>query len=143
MNRFGLFCHGQLKYAVPLEFLKKILQRQAVFTLPLASGETIRILIDDNVAVPLMDFAATGAAEPEGEQDVGYQAVLESELGPLALLSDVPGRITSRGERLPGDVEDPHWISGKYRYLDAVYAILNIDGLAMEMAGHLESRSMP
>jgi hypothetical protein len=132
-----------LNYAVPLEFLKKILQRQPAFRLPLTARESISILIDGKVAVPLLDLGRGVGSAQRGELEPGYQAVLESRQGPLALMSDIPGRITSKGERLPGVDADPSWVSGNYRYLDVVYAILNIDGLAMEMAGRLESRSMP
>jgi hypothetical protein len=143
MNRYGLFCCGQLNYAVALESLKVLLQEQPICKLPLTSGQFISILIVDHVAVPLLVFNRSVVAGRHEEKAAGFQAVLESEHGPIALLADTPGRVTGKGECLPAEADDPPWISGKYRYKSAVYAILNIDGLAMEMAGHLGSRSMP
>jgi hypothetical protein len=142
-KRFGLFSCGSFNYAVPLDLLKKILQGTPVYKLPLRSGGFVKVLVVDNVAVPVLELYPYVGVEPRAAEGPHYQAILDSEYGQIALVSDLPGRITAKGECLSSDADSPSWIVGKYSFQDENYAILNIDSFAMEMAGRLDSRSMP
>ncbi len=141
MNRFGLFCTEKSGYAVPLESIARILQGGAIYRLPLGGGDCLPVLVMADRVVPI--------AEPENSEkwhSAGadcYFVITDSEYGLLALPSDLPGRITAKGECVPRDTDDAPWVVGRYRFQDFVYSILNVDCLAMSMAERYGSRTVP
>ncbi len=141
MNRFGLFHNEESTYAVPLESMSKILQGGTIYRLPLGGEDCLPVLVMADRVVPV--------TEPENSEKwhcAGadcYFVIIDSEYGLLALPSDVPGRITAKGECVPRETDDAPWVVGRYRFQDFVYSILNVDCLAMAMAERYGSRMVP
>ncbi len=136
MNRFGLFALGGYGIAVPLEQLERVLQGTELHLLPRLPETVCAVLVVDGQLVPLLDigaFLGWGTASPQSR---GYQVVINSECGAVALAVDSGGRISAahKGDilSLPADELTPG-VSRQFIYQDRRYRILDINYLAIEM----------
>ena len=137
MKRFGLFRTGSLGYAVPIEQLRKILQGATTYRLPRLPEPVGAVLVDGGELVPLLNLQGlmAGASVLPDCLPSGYQVLVDSEYGPVALPAEATGRIVpeQKGELAAVAEELDSWVSGEFQYRDEKYKILDIDFLAIEM----------
>ena len=137
MRRFGLFQIGGFGFALVLKQIKKILQNSKAYGLPHLPGAVTAVLVDDGKLVPLLDLSLVIGSESRLKDDVpGYQVLVESQYGPIALAVDLAGKIVSeqKGE-LSVTVEQTtdYGVAGKFIYQGKEYKLLDVDFLAIEM----------
>ena len=137
MSRFGLFWIEGFGFAVALEQIKKILQNSTTYKLPHLPGAVSAVLIEAGQLVPLLDLSQlVGTGTQLGQVAQGYQVLVESEYGTVALPADLTGKIVTeqKGELsvIVGEEEDFGTI-GKLIYRNEEYNILDINILAIEM----------
>ena len=133
MSRFGLFRIGGFRFAVALEQIRKILQNSKTYKLPHLPGAVTAVLVDAGQLIPLFDLGQMFGAESQGTP--GYQVLVESEYGPVALAADMTGKIvTEQKGELSVTVEQgtDFGITGKFVYQSEEYNLLDIDFLAIE-----------
>ncbi len=136
MGRFGLFQLGELNYSLPLPQIKKIRQGAALFALPRLPEGVVAVLVDDGQLIPLLDLNMLTEA-PAGLADAGsgYQILVDSEYGTVALPARLTGKIVTegKGELLAAKESQPAWIAGEFVYQGTKYMIIDINFLAVEM----------
>ncbi len=137
MSRFGLFWIEGFGFAIALEQIKKILQNSKVYKLPHLPGTVSAVLVDAGQLIPLLDLSQLVGAGPQlGQVTQGYQVLVESEYGTVALPADLTGKIVAqqKGE-LSAFVEQGANFGavGKFIYQSEEYNILDINILAIEM----------
>lgn len=147
MKRFGLFRSGTLNYALSLLQLKKILQGSASYKLPRLPGAISAVLVEDHQLIPLLDLGwiLNESFQQENTQP-GYQVLVASEYGTVALPADLTGRIVAEQKGCLADgmttEEKEFGMLGTFVYQNIEYKILDINFLAIEMTqGFWQSRS--
>lgn len=137
MKRFGLFRVGELGFAIPLSQIQKILQGSKGYRLPRLPGAVSAVLVDDGQLIPLFDLGQRlGDGTPLEQSMQGYQVLVESEYGTVALPADLTGRIVTeqKGQLVAVAAEEKDYGTvGQFVYQDEEYIILDIDFLAIEM----------
>ncbi len=136
MNRFGLFDVGSIGFAIPLSQIGKILQGAELHQLPRLPGAVVAVLVAGEQLVPLLDVGPLLGREPQSLHSQGYQILVDSEYGMVALMADSGGRIVSeqKGRLVPlSSKEKMTGVTGQYIYQDKEYKILDINYLAIEM----------
>ena len=137
MKRLGLFQTGNFGYAISLSQILKILQSSKGYQLPRLPATVSAVLVDDGQLVPLLDLEQMLGEGTQAEQLVkGYQVLVESDYGTVALPADLTGRIitTQKGEQLPlAEKKKDFGIVSKFIYQNEEYHILDINFLAIEM----------
>ena len=137
MSRFGLFQIGGFRFAVALEQIKKILQNSKTYKLPHLPGAVTAVLVDAGQLIPLFDLSQMVGAEGQLKPVTsGYQILVESEYGPVALSADLTGKIVTetKGElSVTVEQEMDFGVAGKFIYQNEEYNLLDIDFLAIEM----------
>lgn len=137
MNKVGIFHFCDFAFAVPLEQIKKILQNAKQYNLPCLPSVASCVLVDDNSLVPLFDSVNVyGVNSSQFEVDSGYQVLVSTEYGVVALPANLAGKIvaTSKGEILELTADtDVFGAVGKFLYDNDEYNILDINYLAIEM----------
>ncbi|WP_321372281.1 chemotaxis protein CheW [uncultured Desulfuromusa sp.] len=147
MKRFGLFQLGTLNYALSLLQIQKILQGSESYKLPRLPGAVSAVLVDDNRLIPLLDLG--WILKESFQQEVaqqGYQVLVDSEYGTIALPADMTGRIVAEQKGILSDgtmtKEKEFGAVGKFVYQNVEYNVLDINFLAIEMTqGFWQSRS--
>lgn len=137
MSRFGLFRIGEFRFAVALEKIKKILENSKTYKLPHLPGAVAAVLVDAGQLVPLLDLSQMVGAESQLKHGtLGYQVLVESEYGLVALSADLTGQIVieQKGE-LSVTVEQGNdfGVIGKFIYQCDEYNLLDVNFLAIEM----------
>ena len=136
MNSFGLFKVGMVGIAVPLAQIQKILQGAQGHQLPRLPGAVVAVLVEDGKLVPLIDIGTLLSVESRPLLLQGYQVLLESEYGTVALLADSGGRIVAeqKGRIVSLTAKDKTaGIIGHFVYKSEKFKILDINFLAIEM----------
>jgi len=136
MNRFGLFRIRNAGFAIPLAQILRILEGAEEYQLPRLPGAVSAVLVDEGRLIPLIDLGGALGVGTDCPIGCGYQVLVESEHGVIALAADSSGRIVAekKGQILPlPPKEQVIGVVGRFSYLDDVYNILNIDFLAIEM----------
>ncbi len=137
MNRYGLFQLGELKFAISLVQMQKILQDSKGYPLPRLPGAVSAVLVDNGLLIPILDLGQIlGAGEPQMLAAQGYQVLVESEYGTVALPADLTGRIVAAGKGVLSETTEKEkylGIVGKFVYQGDQFNILDIDFLAIEM----------
>ena len=137
MIRFGLFRIGGFGFAVALEQIEKILQNPKSYRLPHLPKGVAAVLVDSEQLVPLLDLSQLFGTEDRlvnGTQ--GYQILIESEYGTIALPADLTGKIVTedKGELSATDEQKKNLgIVGTFIYQNEEYNLLDINFLAIEM----------
>jgi chemotaxis signal transduction protein len=137
MSRYGLFQIGEFRFAVALEYIKKILQNSKTYKLPQLPGVVVAVLVDAGQLVPLLDLSQI-VGEESRLKDVmlGYQVLVESEYGPVALSTDKTGQIVvaQKGKlSITAEQATDFGVVGKFIYQNEEYNLLDINLLAVEM----------
>lgn len=136
MNRFGLFRAGGLDYAISLMQIQKITQDGKVYSLPRLPRAVLAVLVDNDQLIPLLNLGLLfGEKAYSLKQSSGYQVLVESEYGIVALPADLSGRIVTakQGTLSIGASAKEAWIIGEFSYQNTKYKILDINFLAIEM----------
>ena len=136
MKRFGLFQIGQLDYAISLLQILKILQNSTTYVLPRFPRAVSAVLVDGAQLIPLLDLEQLLGENTQQERSApGYQVLVESEYGTVALPADLTGRIVAepKGELLAVSKEKDVGIVGRFKYQNKRYIILDIDFLVIEV----------
>jgi chemotaxis signal transduction protein len=136
MKRFGLFQIGQLDYAISLLQILKILQNSTTYVLPRFPRAVSAVLVDGAQLIPLLDLGQLLGENTQQEKPApGYQVLVESEYGIVALPADLTGRIVAepKGELLAVSKEKDVGIVGRFKYQNKRYNILDIDFLVIEI----------
>lgn len=136
MNRFGLFRIRGAGFAIPLAQILRILEGAEKCQLPRLPGAVTAVLVDEDRLVPLIDLGCALGVGDDCSTPGGYQILVESEYGVVALVADSSGRIVAekKGHILPLPVkEQVVGVVGRFSYQNDVYNILDIDFLAIEM----------
>jgi len=137
MSRYGLFLIGEFRFAVALESIKKILQNSKTYKLPHLPGVVTAVLVDAGQLVPLLDLSHLVEEESRSKDvTLGYQVLVESEYGSVALSTDQTGQIVTaqKGElSITAEQETDYGVIGKFIYQNEEYNLLDINFLAVEM----------
>jgi chemotaxis signal transduction protein len=136
MNRFGLFDVESIGFAIPLVQIEKILQGAKLHQLPRLPGAVVAVLVVGEQLVPLLDAGPLLGGDSQPLHSHGYQILVDSEYGMVALMADSGGRIVSeqKGRLVPlSSREKMTGVTGQYIYQDKVYKVLDINYLAIEM----------
>lgn len=136
MKRFGLFQLGRLNYAIALLQLQKITQDAVTYSLPRLPLSVSAVIIDDGKLIPLLNLDLFFGALIQTESTAaGYQVVVESEYGSVALPADLNGKIVAekRGTLTTASPADDAWVVGGFIFQNIDYKILDINFLAIEM----------
>ena len=137
MKRYGLFRTGEFQFAIPLEQIQKVIQYAKQFQLPRLSKAVSAVLVDDGQIIPSFDFVHMfGKVSFQNKSGCGYQVLVTSEYGPVALPANISGKIVSavKGEMLTTtDTETIVGVVGKFKYQSEEYNILDINCLVVEM----------
>ena len=137
MKRFGLFRLGELGFAISLLLIQKILQGSKSYMLPRLPGAVSAVLVDAGQLVPLLDLEKILGEGAQREQSMqGYQVLVESEYGTIALPADLTGRIVTeqKGQLLTLAAKEKNvGTVGKFIYKSEEYNVLDINFLAIEM----------
>ena len=136
MSRFGLFDVESVGFAIPLPQIEKILQGAELFQLPRLPGAVIAVLVVAEQLIPLLDPGPLLGVGPQPQDSQGYQVLVDSDYGLVALMADSSGRIVpeQKGQIVPLSTEErAGGIAGQYVYQDKKYKILDINFLAIEM----------
>ena len=137
MSRYGLFLIGEFRFAVALEYIKKILQNSKTYKLPHLPGVVAVVLVDAGQLVPLLDLSQLVGEESRlKDVTLGYQVLVESEYGPVALSTDQTGQIVAaqKGElSITAGQGTEFGVVGKFIYQNEEYNLLDINFLAVEM----------
>lgn len=135
MTAFGLFQTGKLDYAVPLVQIRRIIQGNTLYLLPLLPAGVDQVLVHESTLVPIVHFSQAGnrlTGSPESECFV----LVDSEYGSLAFASQSNSRIIADHKgtlSVPRQREAP-WQVGTFYYQERTFKILDVDVLAMEIA---------
>ncbi|SEA54811.1 CheW-like domain-containing protein [Desulfuromusa kysingii] len=147
MKRYGLFRFGTLNYALSLLQIQKIKQGLEAYPLPRLPGAVAAVLVDDDQLVPLLDLSWIQKEDLRHEvTKQGYQVLIDSEYGTVALPAEVTGRIVSEQKGTLSEVvtakEKEFGTVAKFVYQRIEYNILDINFLAIELTqGFWNSRS--
>ncbi len=137
MIRFGLFRIGGFGFAVALEKIEKILQNSKNYTLPHLPGAVTAVLVDAGQLVPLLNLSHLVGVEGQlADLMRGYQVLIASEYGTVALPADLTGKIVAeeKGELAEADEQKKNLgIVGTFIYQNEEYNLLDINFLAIEM----------
>jgi chemotaxis signal transduction protein len=136
MKRFGLFQLGRLNYAIALLHLRKIVQDASPYPLPRLPLSVSAVLIDGGNLIPLLNLELFFGAEAQTETKTsGYQVMVESEYGTVALPADLNGRIVTekRGAIINESNSTEAWVVGEFNFQNIDYKILDINFLAIEI----------
>lgn len=137
MSRYGLFQIGGFRFAVALEYIKRILQNSETYKLPHLPGVVSAVLVDAGQLVPLLDLSQMFEVESRMKDVIlGYQVLVESEYGAVALAADQTGQIVAeqKGElSITAEQETAFGVVGKFIYKNEEYNLLDINFLAVEM----------
>ena len=137
MIRFGLFRIGGFGFAVALEKIEKILQNSKNYTLPHLPGAVAAVLVDAGRLVPLLNLSHfIGVEDRLANLMRGYQVLIASEYGTVALPAELTGKIVAeeKGELLEADEQKNNLgIVGTFIYQNEEYNLLDINFLAIEM----------
>lgn len=137
MKRFALFRVGELSFAISLLQIQKILQGSKGYMLPRFPEAVSAVLVDAGQLVPLLDLEQMLGGGAQREQSMqGYQVLVESEYGTVALPADLTGQIVTeqKGKLLTiAEKEKNIGTVGKFIYQGEEYSILDINFLAIEM----------
>lgn len=136
MSRFGLFRTGQLDYAISLLQIQKINQDSKAYILPCLPRAVAAVLVDNDQLIPLLNLGCLfGGVEHSTKQSSGYQILVESEYGVVAIPAELSGKIVTDKQAIlsteTGSKEA--WIIGELSYQNKKYKILDINFLAIEM----------
>lgn len=135
MTRYGLFCLGSIRYAVPLLRLRKIVPASQSYLLPRLPAAVAEVLVDEGQLVPLLTLPflpENGALISRGAE---YRVIAESEGGLVAFSAEITCGIIaeSKGELLVSEEQLRPWTIGLFSYKGEEFTILDIDFLAIEM----------
>ena len=136
MNRFGLFRAGGLDYAISLMQIQKITQDGQVYSLPRLPRAVLAVLVDNDQLIPLLNLGLLFGEKAYGvKQSSGYQVLVESEYGIVALPAESSGKIVTekQGTLSTGTGAKEAWVIGEFSYQNTKYKILDINFLAIEM----------
>lgn len=137
MRRLGLFRCGELNFAISLLQIQKILQGSRNYRLPRLPGAVSAVLVDNGQLVPMLDLGQIlGEAGQLDLKANGYQILVESEYGTVALPADLTGRIVAEQKGVLSTTTVKQkclGMIGKFVYQNEEYNILDIDFLAVEM----------
>ena len=137
MKRFGLFRVGNFGFAISVPQIQKILQNSRGYMLPRLPGVASTVLVESGQLIPLFDLEQMFGGEAlRDESSQGYQVLVDSDYGTIALPADFSGQIVAeqKGEQLPVTVtEKTLGISGQFVYQSVEYHVLDINFLAIEM----------
>lgn len=136
MSRLGLFNVGTVGFAIPFPQIEKILQGVPLYRLPRLPGAIVAVLVVDEQLVPLIDIGSLLGGGLESSAERGYQLLLKTDCGMVAIAAESCGRIVAqqKGQIVAQDVkEKTAGITGQFIYQNDNYKILDIDFLAIEM----------
>jgi len=136
MKRFGLFQLGRFYFAIPLLQLRKIVQDAAAYPLPHLPQSVSAVLIDEEKLIPLLNLELFCGAKTQPEMmSTGYQVLVETEYGTVALPADLNGKIVAekRGSIIHESNSKEAWVVGEFNFQNIDYKILDINFLAIEM----------
>lgn len=138
MKRLGLFQIGEIRFAVLLSQILKILQDTTGYWLPHLPRAVSAVLVDNDQLVPVLNLEQLllGKGDQSGSPISGYQVLVGTELGTVALPADFVGQIVSeqKGQKLPiAAQEEAVGTVAKFIYQDEEYRILEINLLALEV----------
>ncbi len=134
MTAFGLFQAGELDYAVPLTQIRRMIQGNTIYPLPLLPAGVDYVLIYESTLVPIVFPGQTGdrvVGSPEAECFV----LVDSEYGALAFATQPNSRIIADHKgtlSVPRQRKSP-WQVGTFYYQERAFKILDVDVLAMEI----------
>lgn len=137
MRRLGLFKIGEFGFAVSLPQIQKILQNSKSYLLPRLPEAVSAVLVDAGQLIPLLDLSQmVGEKLLSGQSTQGYQVLVESEYGTVALPADLTGQIVAeqKGELATIATQEVRFGTvAKFIYQGEEYNVLDIDFLAIEM----------
>ena len=137
MKRFGLFKVGEIGFAISIPQIQMILQGSKGYKLPRLSGGVSAVLVDSGRLIPLLDLEQMlGEGSLRQKSAQGYQVLVDSDYGTVALPADLTGQIVveQKGRLLPVAAKEKDFgIIGKFIYRNEEYYILDINFLAIEM----------
>lgn len=135
MSAFGLFHAGDQDYAVPLAQIRKIVQGNTLFPLPLLPAGIDHVLVHESTLVPILLRRRDGN-RLEHWSESEYYILVDSEFGSLALAAQPGSRIVAdhKGILSVARERETAWQVGTFIYQERAYKILDVDVLAMEIS---------
>ncbi len=134
-ERLGLFRMAACSYAVPLGRLLRVIDNGRVEPLPLTPDRMSGMLIVDNRVVPLLDSAGLPGVEAGKELGAGFQVLLATEYGTIALPADTTVGIVAetRGKWIAGDQDVTGFLPEYFYYRKNRFLVLNVDDFIMDL----------
>lgn len=134
-GRLGLFRLAGCGYAVSLERLLRVVDGGRVAKLPLTPVRLAGMLVVGDEVIPLLDSDWLPGVVAGKSLSAGYQVLVSTEYGTVALPADTTIGIVAegRGDRSPVDQEGADYFSDCFYYRDSSYQVLNIDVFIMDL----------
>jgi chemotaxis signal transduction protein len=134
MTAFGLFQTAKLDYAVPLAQIRRIIQGNPVYPLPLLPAAVDHVLVHESTLVPIV-FLGQPGDRMAGSFESECFVLVDTEYGSLAFVTQPNSRIIAAHK---GILEVPRqreasWLVGTFYYQERTFNILDVDVLAMEI----------
>lgn len=135
MSSFGLFQAGEHDYAVPLAQIRKIIQGNILFPLPMLPAGIVHVLVHESTLVPILLRSQRDNREEYSSESESY-VLVDSEFGLLAFATQPGSRIVAnhKGTLLVAQERQTAWQVGTFSYQERAYIILDVDVLAMEIS---------
>ncbi len=132
MSAFGLFHTGDLDYAVPLTQIRKIVQGNMTFPLPLLPAGINHVLIYESTLVPIL-LPGRSVDTREHHPETECYVLVDSEYGLLAFVTQTNSRIVAeyKGSLACTCEREAPWQVGIFYYQNQAFKILDVDELAM------------
>lgn len=135
MSAFGLFQAGDHDYAVPLAQIRKIIQGNSLFSLPLLPAGIDHVLVHESTLIPILLRCQRGNRLEHCSESESY-VLVDSEFGLLAFAAQPGSRIVAnhKGTLSVARERETAWQVGTFSYQERAYKILDVDVLAMEIS---------
>jgi chemotaxis signal transduction protein len=135
MSSFGLFRTGDHDYAVPLAQIRKIIQGNTLFPLPLLPVGIDHVLVHESTLIPLLLSNQSGNRLEHRSASECY-VLVDSEFGLLAFAAQPGSRIVAdhKGTLSVARERETAWQVGTFSYQERIFKILDVDVLAMEIS---------
>lgn len=135
MSAFGLFRTGHHDYAVPLAQIRKIIQGNPLFPLPLLPAGIGHVLVHESTLIPLLLRSQNGNSLEHRSASECY-VLVDSEFGLVAFAAQPGSQIVAdhKGTLSVARERETAWQVGTFSYQERAYKILDVDVLAMEIS---------
>jgi len=130
MSAFGLFHAGDLDYAIPLAQIRKIVQGNMIFPLPLLPAGIDHVLIYESTLVPIL-LPGSSAGTLEHHPETECYVLVDSEYGLLAFVTQPNSRIVAEYKGSLACEREAPWQVGVFYYQKQAFKVLDVDELAM------------